>query len=77
VKLGSNGIEDIIEVSLTGDEREAFKKSADSVRSLVRAMNGLVKKQEKKAALEVKNGTRNKTGTVSQEKRANGAALPD
>lgn len=77
VKLGSNGIEDIIEVSLAGDEREALKKSADSVRSLVRAMHGLVKKQEKKAALEVKNGTRTKTGPARQERRASVAALPD
>ncbi|MFO8113213.1 MAG: malate dehydrogenase [Desulfosalsimonadaceae bacterium] len=35
VKLGKNGIEKIIEITLTGDETEALMKSADAVRKLV------------------------------------------
>jgi len=40
VKLGSNGVEQIIEVELTESEKEELKKSADSVKSLVEAMKG-------------------------------------
>ena len=49
VKLGSDGIEDILEVSLTPEEHEAFMRSAGSVRSLLRAMNSLVRKEETRA----------------------------
>lgn len=35
VKLGSKGIEQIIEISLTNDERAALQKSADAVKELV------------------------------------------
>ncbi|MBW1859989.1 MAG: malate dehydrogenase [Deltaproteobacteria bacterium] len=38
VKLGKGGIEEIIEVTLTDEERSALEKSADAVRSLVEAM---------------------------------------
>ncbi|MFW6334600.1 MAG: malate dehydrogenase [Desulfosalsimonas sp.] len=41
VKLGSQGIEEVIEISLTGEESAALKKSADAVRSLVDAMAAL------------------------------------
>ncbi len=41
VKLGSDGIEDIIEVSLTGEEHEALERSAESVRTLVRIIRGM------------------------------------
>jgi len=34
VKLGTNGIEEIIEISLTEEEKVAFEKSADAVREL-------------------------------------------
>ena len=34
VKLGSNGIEQIIEITLTDDEKAALKKSADAVQEL-------------------------------------------
>jgi malate dehydrogenase len=34
VKLGKGGIEDIIEIELTGDEKAALKKSADAVQGL-------------------------------------------
>jgi len=34
VKLGTNGIEEIIEISLTEEEKAAFEKSADAVREL-------------------------------------------
>jgi malate dehydrogenase len=40
VKLGSNGVEQIIEVELTESEKEALKKSVDSVKALVEAMKG-------------------------------------
>ncbi len=35
VKLGRNGMEQIIEIKLTGDERAALNKSADAVKELV------------------------------------------
>jgi malate dehydrogenase len=35
VKLGAGGIEEIVELELTADEREAFQRSADSVRDVV------------------------------------------
>lgn len=38
VKLGRNGIEDIIEIKLTDEESTDLQKSADAVRSLVEAM---------------------------------------
>jgi len=38
VKLGAGGIEQIIEIKLTADERTAFEKSAAAVRELVDAM---------------------------------------
>lgn len=47
VKLGSSGIEEIIEVELSEGERESLMKSAESVRTLVDIMKG---KDEKKAA---------------------------
>jgi malate dehydrogenase len=39
VKLGKNGIEQIIEFKLTPEEDAALKKSADAVRELVKVMN--------------------------------------
>jgi malate dehydrogenase len=39
VKLGKNGIEQIIELELTPEEDAALKKSADAVRELVNVMN--------------------------------------
>jgi malate dehydrogenase len=39
VKLGKEGVEQIIEVTLTKEERSALQKSADSVRSLVESLN--------------------------------------
>jgi len=39
VKLGKNGIEQIIELELTPEEDVALKKSANAVRELVRVMN--------------------------------------
>jgi len=38
VKLGANGMEQIIELNLTGEESAALKKSASSVQGLVEAM---------------------------------------
>ena len=40
VKLGSEGIEQIIEVELSSSEKAAFGKSADRVKVLLDAMNG-------------------------------------
>jgi malate dehydrogenase len=39
VKLGTGGVEEIIEVTLTSEERSALEKSADAVRSLVEELN--------------------------------------
>lgn len=39
VKLGKNGIEQIIELKLTPEEGAALKKSAEAVRELVKVMN--------------------------------------
>ena len=39
VKLGANGIEQIIEIKLTQDEQAALNRSADSVRELVEVMH--------------------------------------
>jgi malate dehydrogenase len=40
VKLGTKGVEQIIEIELTESEKAELKKSADSVKSLVAAMKG-------------------------------------
>ena len=39
VKLGANGIESVIEITLTDDEKSAMKRSAASVQELVEVMN--------------------------------------
>jgi len=41
VKLGANGVEKIIEITLTDEEQTALAKSADAVRELVEALNKL------------------------------------
>lgn len=41
VKLGKNGIEEIIQIKLTDDEQAALNKSADAVKALVEAMKKL------------------------------------
>jgi malate dehydrogenase len=38
-KLGANGLEEIIEITLTPDEDAALKKSAEAVRELVGIIN--------------------------------------
>ncbi|MEJ2475126.1 MAG: hypothetical protein P8Y74_14715 [Desulfobacterales bacterium] len=35
VKLGQNGIEEIIQITLTDDEQKALQKSADAVKELI------------------------------------------
>jgi len=42
VILGSNGVEKIIELSLTPQEKEGFQKSVDAVKSLVASMTKLL-----------------------------------
>ncbi len=42
VILGKNGVEKIIELDLTGQEKADFQKSVDAVRELVKTMNGLM-----------------------------------
>lgn len=42
VILGSNGVEKIIELNLSGQEQADFQKSVDAVRDLVKTMNGLM-----------------------------------
>ncbi|HID29006.1 MAG TPA: malate dehydrogenase [Desulfobacterales bacterium] len=39
VKLGKDGVEEIIQVSLTEEENAALKRSADAVRSLVKSLD--------------------------------------
>jgi malate dehydrogenase len=39
VKLGKNGVEQVIEIRLTPEEDVALRKSADAVRELVKIMN--------------------------------------
>jgi malate dehydrogenase len=38
VKLGKNGVEQIIEIGLTTDERAALQKSAASVQELINVL---------------------------------------
>tara|TARA_B100002049_G_C16054376_1_gene365059 strand:+ start:534 stop:1466 length:933 start_codon:yes stop_codon:yes gene_type:complete len=40
VKLGSNGVEEIVELNLNGDELNALRKSAEAVQELVEVMAG-------------------------------------
>ncbi len=42
VVLGSAGVEKIIELQLTNEEKAAFQKSVDAVKELVSTMNGLM-----------------------------------
>jgi malate dehydrogenase len=42
VILGSNGVEKIVELSLTDSEKAAFQKSVDAVKSLVATMEQLL-----------------------------------
>jgi malate dehydrogenase len=42
VKLGANGIEQVIEISLTDDEKAALKKSADAVQELKETLKKLM-----------------------------------
>ena len=42
VKLGAGGMEEIIQISLTGEEQAALNKSADNVRELVEIMRNSV-----------------------------------
>ncbi|HEC31341.1 MAG: malate dehydrogenase [Deltaproteobacteria bacterium] len=39
VKLGGNGVEQVIEIKLTPEEKEAFDKSVEAVRQLVKKIN--------------------------------------
>jgi len=39
VKLGSNGVEEIVELDLTPEEKEALASSAEAVKGLIEAMN--------------------------------------
>jgi malate dehydrogenase len=41
VKLGKNGIEEVIQITLSDDEQAALNKSADAVRELVEALKKL------------------------------------
>jgi malate dehydrogenase len=38
VKLGANGLEEIVEIELTAEEQALLKKSADAVKELVEVM---------------------------------------
>jgi malate dehydrogenase len=39
VKLGRNGIEEIVEFDLTSEEKEALQNSAEAVRKLIGSIN--------------------------------------
>jgi len=39
VKLGAKGVEQVIEIKLTPDEKAALERSANSVRELVKVMS--------------------------------------
>ena len=39
VKIGANGMEQVIEIRLTPDEKQALQRSADSVQELIEVMN--------------------------------------
>ena len=39
IKLGANGIEEIIEIDLTDEESKALKNSAESVKELIEIMD--------------------------------------
>ncbi len=39
VKLGGNGVEEVIEIELLPEEQEAFKRSVDAVKNLVKKIN--------------------------------------
>ena len=41
VKLGQNGIEEIIQITLTDNEQKALQKSADAVKELVEVLKKL------------------------------------
>jgi malate dehydrogenase len=41
VKLGANGVEQIIQISLTNEEQAALRSSADAVKGLVDTMTRL------------------------------------
>jgi len=41
VKLGANGVEEIIEITLTAEEKAALEKSADAVRELKEVLKKL------------------------------------
>jgi len=74
VKLGSEGVEQIIEVDLTEDEKNAFKKSADDVRGLVETMKGLRNRIPKKnSAVRLKPRLQQKVKSGKQEVSAQGA----
>ncbi len=49
IKLGARGVEQILEIKLTSDERQALRKSAGAVRGLVRDMDRLERKAKKAA----------------------------
>jgi malate dehydrogenase len=40
VKVGARGVEEILQIDLTGDEKAALDRSADSVRELLAVMRG-------------------------------------
>jgi len=74
VKLGSEGVEQIIEVDLTEDEKNAFKKSADDVRGLVETMKGLRDRIPKKnSAVRLKPGLQQKVKSGKQGVSGQGA----
>jgi malate dehydrogenase len=77
VKLGSDGVEEIIEVKLTSEEQDALSRSADSVRKLVDVLKGFEEKAAKKQmTLKLKPRLHTKVKPGLREELEQGAALP-
>jgi malate dehydrogenase len=77
VKLGSEGVEQIIEVDLTEEEKAAFRKSADDVMGLVETMKWFRKKTTEKTSMKLKPRIQQKSKTGKQELLVEGSPQPE
>jgi malate dehydrogenase len=77
VKLGSEGVEQIIEVELTESEKKAFKKSADDVRGLVKIMKGFTNKAQAKVSVKHKPRPGQKSKARKHTIRQDDITVPD
>lgn len=77
VKLGSEGVEQIIEVDLTEVEKDAFQRSSDDVRGLVETMKGFGEKAAVKTAMRLKPRVQPKPKVRKQGVLEQGSTLPE